>query len=111
MSGSGHNDKIPPQKRGGILSSWRLPESNWGHTDFQSVALPTELKRRLKKWSKNITTFAPFVKKNQQIFFTFQYDFYIFTRGGADSRFRKTCLTGITVGLRRPVFRLNCETL
>ncbi len=25
---------------------WRLPESNWGHTDFQSVALPTELKRQ-----------------------------------------------------------------
>jgi hypothetical protein len=25
---------------------WRLPESNWGHTDFQSVALPTELRRR-----------------------------------------------------------------
>jgi hypothetical protein len=24
---------------------WRLPESNWGHTDFQSVALPAELKR------------------------------------------------------------------
>ncbi len=28
------------------LEEWRLPESNWGHTDFQSVALPTELKRR-----------------------------------------------------------------
>ena len=28
------------------LFGWRLPESNWGHTDFQSVALPTELKRR-----------------------------------------------------------------
>ena len=25
--------------------TWRLPESNWGHTDFQSVALPAELKR------------------------------------------------------------------
>jgi hypothetical protein len=29
----------------GALLLWRLPESNWGHTDFQSVALPTELKR------------------------------------------------------------------
>jgi hypothetical protein len=28
---------------------WRLPESNWGHTDFQSVALPTELKRRKRE--------------------------------------------------------------
>jgi hypothetical protein len=27
---------------------WRLPESNWGHTDFQSVALPAELKRHWK---------------------------------------------------------------
>ena len=25
---------------------WRDPGSNWGHTDFQSVALPTELSRR-----------------------------------------------------------------
>jgi hypothetical protein len=23
---------------------WLLPESNWGHVDFQSTALPTELK-------------------------------------------------------------------
>jgi hypothetical protein len=28
---------------------WRLPESNWGHMDFQSIALPTELRRRLAK--------------------------------------------------------------
>ena len=26
---------------------WRDPELNWGHTDFQSVALPTELSRHL----------------------------------------------------------------
>ncbi len=25
---------------------WRDPGSNWGHTDFQSVALPTELSRQ-----------------------------------------------------------------
>lgn len=27
---------------------WRDPGSNWGHTDFQSVALPTELSRRCR---------------------------------------------------------------
>ena len=27
---------------------WRLPELNWGHADFQSAALPTELSRRKK---------------------------------------------------------------
>ncbi len=42
---------------------WRLPESNWGHTDFQSVALPTELKRQPFK-GFNITTFSISVKKN-----------------------------------------------
>jgi hypothetical protein len=26
---------------------WRGPESNWGHHDFQSCALPTELPRRV----------------------------------------------------------------
>ena len=25
---------------------WRVPESNWGHKDFQSSALPAELTRR-----------------------------------------------------------------
>ena len=33
---------------------WRLPESNWGHRDFQSLALPTELKRQHKA-NTNIT--------------------------------------------------------
>lgn len=28
------------------MTWWRLPESNWGHVDFQSTALPTELKRQ-----------------------------------------------------------------
>ena len=28
-----------------VVKKWRPPESNWGHTDFQSVALPTELGR------------------------------------------------------------------
>ena len=30
---------------------WRDPESNRGHTDFQSVALPTELSRLMRYWS------------------------------------------------------------
>jgi DNA-directed RNA polymerase specialized sigma24 family protein len=30
----------------GDLQVWRGPESNWGHHDFQSCALPTELPRR-----------------------------------------------------------------
>ena len=33
---------------------WRDPELNWGHADFQSAALPTELSRLVpikdKKW-------------------------------------------------------------
>ena len=28
-----------------LIRWWRDPELNWGHTDFQSVALPTELSR------------------------------------------------------------------
>ena len=28
----------------GYLFLWYLPDLNWGHTDFQSVALPTELR-------------------------------------------------------------------
>ena len=31
---------------------WRDPGSNWGHTDFQSVALPTELSRRCRVLSR-----------------------------------------------------------
>jgi hypothetical protein len=33
-----------------FLVKWRLQESNQGHTDFQSVALPTELRRRPYLW-------------------------------------------------------------
>ena len=32
-----------------ILWWWRNPESNWGHKDFQSSALPTELFRQITK--------------------------------------------------------------
>ncbi len=41
---------------------WRLPESNWGHTDFQSVALPAELRRHIKP--TKIATLTENVKKN-----------------------------------------------
>lgn len=47
-----HNNsktKIKGIKKGTIryklsLQVWYLPDLNWGHTDFQSVALPTELR-------------------------------------------------------------------
>ena len=47
---------------------WRNPESNWGHKDFQSSALPTELFRRITKdienanfrdWVNGITSRRP----------------------------------------------------
>ncbi len=34
-----------------LIEKCRGPESNWGHADFQSAALPTELPRR-KQYSK-----------------------------------------------------------
>ena len=30
----------------GASRLWCLPESNWGHMDFQSIALPAELRHR-----------------------------------------------------------------
>ena len=30
----------------GLSCEWRVPDLNWGHRDFQSRALPTELTRR-----------------------------------------------------------------
>ena len=41
--------EIPQQKKAPQIKTcgtfqWYLPESNWGHTDFQSVALPSELR-------------------------------------------------------------------
>jgi hypothetical protein len=35
--------------RGKSFWWWRNPESNWGHKDFQSSALPTELFRQITK--------------------------------------------------------------
>ena len=44
--------------------SWcRGPESNWGHADFQSAALPTELPRRLKAVAARAST----VRNNRDI--------------------------------------------
>ena len=34
---------------------WRDPESNWGHADFQSAALPTELSRPFFKEVAGLT--------------------------------------------------------
>ena len=46
-----HQEKGGEDKKKDSMSPsilWRPPELNWAHTDFQSVALPTELGRRLK---------------------------------------------------------------
>ena len=39
--------QLPAEKWGvcRVLLPWRDPDSNWGHHDFQSCALPTELSR------------------------------------------------------------------
>gem|GEM_PF-3981275 len=61
-------------------NKWRPPELNWGHTDFQSVALPTELGRQME------TIFNLFFGICQ----------YLFRSGrsvGADSMQNKTRLT------------------
>ena len=56
----------PKQTRRSLAESagreWRLPESNWGHTDFQSVALPTELRRRS---GANVANQEPKVKRRE----------------------------------------------
>ena len=41
---------------------WFLQESNQGHMDFQSIALPTELRNRLRYRSKVVQkyTFKPY---------------------------------------------------
>ena len=38
-----------------VIVWWRDPESNWGHADFQSAALPTELSRRVFKEVAGLT--------------------------------------------------------
>jgi hypothetical protein len=41
-----------------LLKWWRDPESNRGHKDFQSSALPTELSRLVEKKGRNKTSEA-----------------------------------------------------
>ena len=48
------------------LSKWCLQESNQGHKDFQSFALPTEL-RHLLIWDCKYKTFF----NSQKLFFIF----------------------------------------
>lgn len=57
------------------ISTWFLQESNQGHTDFQSVALPTELRNlfcfiTVLKWCKS----KHFIYMTQ----VFSKEFYIF---------------------------------
>ncbi len=54
---------------------WYLPDLNWGHTDFQSVALPTELRYRLLKSDAKVgsifsltNNLLNFLKKTLMIF-------------------------------------------
>ena len=58
-------------KRFGFM--WYLQESNQGHTDFQSVALPTELRYLLKAGANiNVIYFLQNIKlKNIPIIFQF----------------------------------------
>ena len=50
---------------------WYLQESNQGHTDFQSVALPTELRYLLNKAAANIISKIGFTNKNLKIMISF----------------------------------------
>ena len=46
---------------------WYLPDLNWGHTDFQSVALPTEL--RYPAFFSDAKVVFIFVKSNKTLHF------------------------------------------
>ena len=51
---------LPRKVKGGW---WRNPESNWGHKDFQSSALPTELFRHItKKSNYNFARLGQWIK-------------------------------------------------
>lgn len=52
--------------------SWYLQESNQGHKDFQSFALPTELRYQLFCFaSANIETFLQLTKQISRFYITF----------------------------------------
>ena len=61
---------------------WYLPDLNWGHTDFQSVALPTELRYRLLKSDAKVgsifsltNNLLNFLKKTLMIFHAYPKTF------------------------------------
>lgn len=47
---------------------WYLPDLNWGHTDFQSVALPTELRYPVLKSDAKLMRFFTLQKEYHNIF-------------------------------------------
>ncbi len=56
------------------LLRWCLQESNQGHMDFQSIALPTELRHQLLLAGANIYSILIYTNKNVKkgrSFFTF----------------------------------------
>ncbi len=59
--------KKKPLKMSGFFCLWYLPDLNWGHTDFQSVALPTELRYQpsLLEASAKIKAFLIYAKKTK----------------------------------------------
>ena len=73
----------------------RDPESNWGHADFQSAALPTELSRqpygRYRRWILSVSKKKLYSGElKSQVFFCFLL-FPFRRRGGS-----RTALTGFS---------------
>ena len=60
-SNQGHTDfqsvALPTELRNLDFNLWFLQESNQGHTDFQSVALPTELRNLFIFWWRKYINF------------------------------------------------------
>ncbi len=53
-----------------IPFKWYLPDLNWGHMDFQSIALPTELRYpAVLKSDAKLTRFLTFQKEYQLFLF------------------------------------------
>ena len=55
-----------PQQFNAEAFLWCLPDLNWGHMDFQSIALPTELRHLpcFSEASANLYPFFIFPNKN-----------------------------------------------
>lgn len=60
-----YNQKKNPENKCYGIFKWYLQESNQGHKDFQSFALPTEL-RYLCKAVANINPFLVFARQNAE---------------------------------------------